>query len=74
MKEKLGLLRYDTTREEGEIKMTDPLPESVVGLDILSDWIGLLEAEYKRIETIVFPPDHPNSEVIKSLFGLRRGE
>jgi hypothetical protein len=72
MKDKFGVLHYCTKNEEGEIKMTAELPESVVGLDILSDWIAILEVEYDRISDIAFPQDHPNSEVIKSLFGLRR--
>jgi hypothetical protein len=71
MKEKFGTLHYCTKNEEGEIKMTAELPETVVGMDILSDWIRILEAEYERLEDIVFPPDNPNSEEVKKFLGLR---
>jgi hypothetical protein len=71
MKKKFGVLNYCTNEEEGEIKMTAELPETVVGMDILSDWIRILEAEYERLEDIVFPSDNPNSEAVKKYLGLR---
>ena len=37
---KLGSLKYNTKTEEGEVKIDwTQMPEDVVGLDLLSDWI-----------------------------------
>lgn len=46
---KLGTLKYNTKSEEGEIDIDwTAMPEGVVGLDILSDWIADLTKIYNR--------------------------
>jgi len=45
----LGKLIYNENSEEGEVKLDwDNLPDNVVGLDILSDWITELTKVYNR--------------------------
>ena len=50
---KLGSLQYSLSAEEGRIKINwDKMPEGVVLLDVLQDWICDLEDIYevKRVE------------------------
>ena len=45
----LGKLTYNKGSEEGEVKIDwEKMPEDVVGLDILSDWIADLTKIYNR--------------------------
>lgn len=54
----LGKLIYNKRSEEGEVKLDwDNLPEGVVGLDILSDWIAELTKVYNRELNHVFTTD-----------------
>lgn len=51
----LGKLIYNKRSEEGEVKLDwDNLPEGVVGLDLLSDWIAELTKAYNREVNHVF--------------------
>jgi hypothetical protein len=51
----LGKLIYNKNSEEGEIKLDwGNMPEDVVGLDILSDWIAELTKVYNRELNHVF--------------------
>jgi hypothetical protein len=51
----LGKLIYNENSEEGEIKLDwGNMPEGVVGLDILSDWIAELTKVYNRELNHVF--------------------
>jgi hypothetical protein len=51
----LGKLIYNKNSEEGEIKLDwGNMPEGVVGLDILSDWIAELTKVYNRELNHVF--------------------
>jgi hypothetical protein len=51
----LGKLIYNENSEEGEIKLDwGNMPEDVVGLDILSDWIAELTKVYNRELNHVF--------------------
>ena len=51
----IGKLIYNKNSEEGEIKLDwDNLPEGVVGLDLLSDWIAELTKVYNRELNHVF--------------------
>ena len=46
---KLGTLKYNEQTEEGEIQIDwTIMPDGVVGLDILSDWIADLTKAYNR--------------------------
>jgi len=55
MNDKLGSLIYNTKTEEGEVKIDwERLPQDVVGLDILSDWIAELTKVYNRELNSVF--------------------
>lgn len=50
---KLGKLEYSNSREEGFVKINwNDMPDGVVMLDILKDWIVELEGIYetKRVE------------------------
>ena len=50
---KLGELHYNKSTEEGTIRVSVKLPQDVVGLDILKDWIELLTVEYEtRIQEV----------------------
>ena len=52
---KLGSLNYNTKTEEGEVKIDwIQMPEDVVGLDLLSDWIADLTKIYNRELNNVF--------------------
>jgi len=52
---KLGSLKYNTKTEEGEVKIDwIQMPEDVVGLDLLSDWIADLTKIYNRELNNVF--------------------
>ena len=43
----LGKLKYSVKLEEGSVEIDwEALPESVVGLDILKDWLIELETAY----------------------------
>lgn len=51
----IGKLSYNEKTEEGEVKLDwAKLPEGVVGLDILSDWIADLTKIYNRELNHVF--------------------
>ena len=51
----LGTLSYNEAKEEGEIEIAwENMPEGVVGLDILSDWIAELTKAYNRELNHVF--------------------
>jgi hypothetical protein len=51
----LGKLTYNKGSEEGEVKIDwEKMPEDVVGLDILSDWIADLTKIYNRELNHVF--------------------
>lgn len=51
----LGKLIYNENSEEGEIKLDwGNMPEGVVGLDLLSDWIAELTKVYNRELNHVF--------------------
>jgi hypothetical protein len=51
----LGKLIYNNNSEEGEINLDwGNMPEGVVGLDILSDWIAELTKVYNRELNHVF--------------------
>ena len=43
-----GVLLYDTKKEEGRVRLLPTLPDRVVGLDILLDWINDLKEEYNE--------------------------
>jgi hypothetical protein len=47
MKHIMGKLLYDEDACQGVTKVK--VPEDIVGLDILSDWINELQSEYDRI-------------------------
>jgi hypothetical protein len=52
----LGSLVYN--HEDGVVRFSGSYkasPDDVVKLDILSDWIGDLQAEYDRVHAITFP-------------------
>ena len=62
----LGSLLYQGSQSDvrfsADYKRT---PDDVIKLDILSDWIGDLQAEYERVHAITFPVkgrDEPQSE------------
>ena len=44
-----GVLIYDTNKEEGRLLLRSSLPKSVVGLDILQDWIVELQDAYDKL-------------------------
>ncbi len=51
----LGTLSYNENSEEGEIELDwKNMPEGVVGLDVLSDWIADLTKIYNRELNHVF--------------------
>lgn len=51
----LGTLSYNENSEEGEIELDwTNMPEGVVGLDVLSDWIADLTKIYNRELNHVF--------------------
>lgn len=51
----LGTLSYNENSEEGDIELDwKNMPEGVVGLDILSDWIADLTKIYNRELNHVF--------------------
>ena len=51
----LGRLTYNVRTEEGEVKINwKDMPDDVVGLDILSDWIAELTKVYNRELNHVF--------------------
>ena len=43
-----GVLRYHIGKEEGQVTLLPTLPDGVVGLDILLDWINDLKEEYNE--------------------------
>ena len=43
-----GVLLYDVRKEEGKVRLLPTLPDGVVGLDILLDWINDLKEEYNE--------------------------
>jgi len=49
-----GVLRYDTGKEEGQVCLIPTIPQDVVGLDILQDWIVELQDEYTKLHGKVF--------------------
>ena len=52
---KLGSLEYRVSSEEGMIKINwDKMPDNIVMLDILQDWIGDLEGIYEVKHKEVF--------------------
>ena len=57
---KLGELSYNTRTEEGEVRIDwDAMPADVVGLDVLSDWIDILQGAYemRAMQTFRRPKD-----------------
>lgn len=51
----LGTLSYNENSEEGDIELDwTNMPEGVVGLDVLSDWIADLTKIYNRELNHVF--------------------
>jgi hypothetical protein len=53
---KLGTLAYSVEDGEGVVKIgKNALPRTVIGLDILQDWIGDLETTYREFHAEVFP-------------------
>jgi hypothetical protein len=53
----LGILEYVESTEEGKVFVDmDALPDDVVGLDILQDWICDLQAIYAARHAEVFKP------------------
>lgn len=57
---KLGELSYNTRTEEGEVRIDwDAMPADVVGLDVLSDWIDILQGAYemRTMQTFRRPKD-----------------
>lgn len=51
----LGTLSYNENSEEGDIELDwKNMPEGVVGLDVLSDWIADLTKIYNRELNHVF--------------------
>jgi hypothetical protein len=51
----LGTLSYNENSEEGDIELDwENMPEGVVGLDLLSDWIADLTKVYNRELNHVF--------------------
>ncbi len=53
----MGILDYDKITEEGKVFIDmDALPDDVVGLDILQDWICDLQAIYAARHAEVFKP------------------
>ena len=54
----LGTLSYNENSEEGDIELDwTNMPEGVVGLDVLSDWIADLTKIYNRELHHVFTTD-----------------
>ena len=52
---KLGSLQYSLSTEEGRIKINwNKMPEGIVLLDVLQDWICDLEGIYEVTRTEVF--------------------
>ena len=52
---KLGKLEYSPTKEEGCVRINwKIMPDNVVGLDILKDWIVELEGIYETKRQEVF--------------------
>jgi hypothetical protein len=49
-----GVLRYDTGKEEGQVRLHPSIPRGVIGLDILQDWIVELQDEYTKLHKEVF--------------------
>jgi len=49
-----GVLRYHTGKEEGQVRLIPTIPQDVVGLDILQDWIVELQDEYTKLHGKVF--------------------
>ncbi len=45
-----GVLLYDKNKEEGQVRVLPNLPRSVVGLDILSDWMYEIKDEYDKLK------------------------
>lgn len=57
---RLGRLSYNTRTEEGEVRIDwDAMPADVVGLDVLSDWIEILQGAYemRAMQTFRQPED-----------------
>lgn len=49
MKIQLATLYYNTTTEEGEVRIDwKAMPTGVVGLDVLSDWLADIEQIYSN--------------------------
>ena len=49
-----GVLRYHIDKQKGQVRLNPSIPQDIVGLDILQDWIVELQDEYTKLHKEVF--------------------